>query len=495
MLPVPKTPPAAVVRGLLPFLAASAAWAAWAALPALAAAAERSVPGDHATIAEALATSAAGDAVVVAGGTYAEHDLELPGGVTLRARTGDDVVIDAATDGRHLVVRAGGESVLESIRFVNGITLDRRRRDGGSLRVDRDAHLTLRDCSFSGMHSSHYGGTIACEPGAVLTLERCTFEDSRATRNLSGRETAKRHLARDSMADGGVIHLGRRTKLDATDCRFAGAYAKDGGGAIFIDVDGAATLTNCSFENGASMEGGAISGKGAAIELVDCSFVGNRTERTFRSPARGGALFLEEGSLRVTGGSFEANVADQGGAIYLFRTSSASFDGALFAADTASGGGGALMAIDVPVTITHSVFRDNVAAKTSGGAILFGKATLGLDHCTFHANVAAQDGSAIYVSTPIDVKLERCIVSAGRGASALDGLDGRTMELSCCNVFGNEGGDWVRDLADQAGRAGNVSADPRYRNAKEGDLTLADDSPCRNAKDCGPIGADRTVGR
>lgn len=491
-LPVPKPPAVAVRRAFRPI---HAVFAFLAACPALAGAAERAVPGDHATLAEALAASAAGDVVVVAGGTYAEHDLDLPGGVTVRARPGDVVTLDAQEAGRHFVVRKGGESALESIRFVNGITLDRQRKDGGSLLVDRDAHLTIRDCSFTAMHSSHYGGTIACQPGVVLTLERCSFENSRATRNLSGRETSKRHLARDSMADGGVIHLGRRTKLTATDCRFADYHAKDGGGAIFVDVDGAATLTNCTFDGGSSMEGGAISGKGASIELADCTFTGNLTERTFRAPGRGGALFLEEGSLAVRGGAFRANVADQGGAVYLFQTTAASFDGTLFAADTASGGGGALMAIDVPTTIANSVFHANVAGKTSGGAILFGKATLTVTGSTFHANVAARDGSAIYASTPIDVKLDRCIVSGGRGAGALDGIDGRTMRLTCCNLSGNEGGDWVRDVADQAGKDGNLSADPRYRDAKAGDLALAKDSPCRDAKGCGRIGADLTAGR
>jgi hypothetical protein len=243
------------------------------------------------------------------------------------------------------------------------------------------------------------------------------------------------------------------------------------------------------------MEGGAISGKGAAIELIDCTFTGNMTERTFRAPARGGALFLEEGSLAVRGGAFRANLADQGGAIYLFQTTSASFDGTLFAADTASGGGGALMAIDVPTTIANSVFHANVAGKTSGAAILFGKATLTVTGSTFHANLAERDGSAIYASTPIDVKLDRCIVSGGRGATALDGIDGRTMQLTCCNLFGNEGGDWVRDIADQAGKSGNVSVDPRYRDAKTGDLDLAKDSPCRDAKGCGRIGAEGTTGR
>ncbi|MBZ0268311.1 right-handed parallel beta-helix repeat-containing protein, partial [bacterium] len=464
-------------------------------LPGAAPGAELAVPGAHATLAEALAAAAPGDVVMLAGGTYTERDLTLPPGITLRGRSGERVVLDAESLGRHFVVQAGGDTVVESIEFRNGITLDRRRRDGGSLLVDRDASLTLRHCSFTGMHSSHFGGTIAAQPGATLVLEGCTFENSRATQNLTGQEMGRRHVSRDNLSHGGVIHMGRRTHLTATDCSFVQSHAKDGGGAVFIDVDGVAAFTRCRFENGTCMEGGAVSAKEAALGFDGCTFRNNATTRTYRAPGRGGAIFQEEGSLRIAGCSFEGNLADQGGGIYLFQTTAASIEGSLFAADTANGGGGALMAIGVPTTIRNTVFRDNVAAKTSGGAILFGRATLALANCTLHANVAARDGSAIYASTPIEVTLDRCIVSAGRGATALDGIDGRTMELTCCNLSGNEGGDWVRDLAARAAEDGNVSVDPRYRDADGGNLALADDSPCRDAKGCGRMGANREENR
>ncbi len=47
------------------------------------------VPADAPSIGAALALASAGDVVEVACGTYFEHDLAMPAGVTLRSETGD----------------------------------------------------------------------------------------------------------------------------------------------------------------------------------------------------------------------------------------------------------------------------------------------------------------------------------------------------------------------------------------------------------------------
>jgi hypothetical protein len=57
--------------------------------------------------------------------------------------------------------------------------------------------------------------------------------------------------------------------------------------------------------------------------------------------------------------------------------------------------------------------------------------------------------------------------------------------LTCCDVYGNEGGDWVGCIADQYGIDGNISEDPFFC---EGSLYLSSDSPCLYGP-CGQIGA------
>ena len=50
--------------------------------------------------------------------------------------------------------------------------------------------------------------------------------------------------------------------------------------------------------------------------------------------------------------------------------------------------------------------------------------------------------------------------------------------LSCCDLCGNSGGDWVGCIEDQFGIRGNISEDPLFCGPDNGDLTLQDCSPC-----------------
>jgi len=59
-------------------------------------------------------------------------------------------------------------------------------------------------------------------------------------------------------------------------------------------------------------------------------------------------------------------------------------------------------------------------------------------------------------------------------------------------VYGNAGGDWTGCIADQYGINGNISEDPLFCDAENGDFTIRDDySPCApaNNPECGLIGA------
>ena len=66
-----------------------------------------------------------------------------------------------------------------------------------------------------------------------------------------------------------------------------------------------------------------------------------------------------------------------------------------------------------------------------------------------------------------------------------------TITLSCCDIYGNSGGDWIDCIADQYGIDGNISLDPMFCDLEDLILTLDCRSPCapENNPECGQIGA------
>ncbi|MBD3160747.1 MAG: hypothetical protein GF346_01270 [Candidatus Eisenbacteria bacterium] len=89
-------------------------------------------------------------------------------------------------------------------------------------------------------------------------------------------------------------------------------------------------------------------------------------------------------------------------------------------------------------------------------------------------------------------RFERTIVAFNECVSI--GVGGGEVDLSCVDLFGNTGGDWVEEIADQYGVEGNFSLDPLFCGPTEGDFTLRADSPCLpgnhpNGDDCRLIGA------
>ncbi len=63
--------------------------------------------------------------------------------------------------------------------------------------------------------------------------------------------------------------------------------------------------------------------------------------------------------------------------------------------------------------------------------------------------------------------------------------------LTCCDLYGNAGGDWVGCIADQSGVSGNLSADPLFCDRPGDDFTIDAMSPCAPTlrPTCGLIGA------
>ena len=88
----------------------------------------------------------------------------------------------------------------------------------------------------------------------------------------------------------------------------------------------------------------------------------------------------------------------------------------------------------------------------------------------------------------------QCIVSYSTQGEGIY-CDGSPIPVfTCCDIYGNAGGDYVTCLSGLDGVDGNFSACPSFCNVEAGDFFICDGSPCAPGNhpaghECGLIGA------
>jgi len=286
-------------------------------------------------------------------------------------------------------------------------------------------------------------------------------------------------------------------------------------GFLFDDGEGPGSLLRgITISNGLILVGGDVDGGGLCIKeasptIEKCIISGNRVISDSHYCLGGGVAIRGESShpvfdgctissnycniggtqMGLGGGVYSQNASpqfvdceisdnqsrDSGGGFYA-NSGAPVLDGCLFARNESSSGAGANLFCDFQAT--HCTCGANVAANSGGGAVV-GHGTL--SNCTFVGNSAANHGGGIS-SQAIGAVLEYCIVAmstSGEGVYELnDGPPRSGISLSCCDVYGNVGGNYGGTLLDQTGMNGNISEDPLFCDMYVDDFTLNASSPC-----------------
>jgi hypothetical protein len=233
-----------------------------------------------------------------------------------------------------------------------------------------------------------------------------------------------------------------------------------------VDCDSLTIIKGFTIANGTpymgnpGFGGGMTIGRSPGIVIENCRFVGNTTHY-------GGGVFCQDCSPKFMSCIFKGNYGiTEGGGLYCAYDASPTLENCLFVGNRAGWGAGLFcLVISAPKLIG----------------------------CTLYANRAYDGGGAIYcreVSAPV---LERTIIAYSTEGGAIVCEDEMSsVSLTCCDIYGNAGGDWTGCIADQSGVNGNISADPLFCAAEDGDFSVESCSPCLpgnhpDGYDCGGV--------
>ena len=350
--------------------------------------------------------------------------------------------IDAAVDGDVVTLTDGtftGEGNRDLDYLGKAITLQSQSGDPATCVIDcegsaADPHrgiqlisgepggAALVGISITGGHVFHpdYGSAVWCANGSTAAISSC---------DISGNQ-------------GIAVWVQNNCTVSFADCRLAGNFGPTCGA---IDADGATLqVSRCDFiENASEWRVGAVFAMSSEVEIAGCQFVGNAAPEA-------SAVELNSGGVLSLSDCFFADNACTGigGTVVLWICSAAAVERCTFAGNTSADGCAAIYAHKVGETRARN--------------------------CTFWGN-ACPDGTIFADS--YDFILENCILAGATEGSAISSPDDYAT-LSCCNIYGNAGGDWVGAIADQYGTGGNICADPLLCDPEHGDFRLDSASPC-----------------
>ena len=274
------------------------------------------VPADYPDIASALAVALPDDEVVIAPGTYLEHDLILPSGVVLRGATGNpaDVVIDGERAGRCIYgTDLNAASRIEALTLSNGLPAlgsTPHNSWGGGLMVDGGA-LSVANCVFTGNETAIGGGAFVTGTEAPTFID-CVFDGNEATESagllLNGicNPLVQNCVFRNgdrTMVGGGMTWAGLGHAL-IEDCTVEDNVVWETGGGVEVFGHGAvATLRRCLIRrNSAGQGAGGLSvGNYGHVILENCQIVDNEAEDYSGGINLGTSTILEATETTILG--------------------------------------------------------------------------------------------------------------------------------------------------------------------------------------------------
>lgn len=172
--------------------------------------------------------------------------------------------------------------------------------DGALICVDDGATVILKQCYINGMSMSNQGiSLIYVKSGGTLLLENCTFYNNTSTN-------------KGAVSFSECIRIENGAQVEVVSCNFE----SNGDGnlmsnAAAIENSGSCHITNTTFKGNTANRGSAImNNDNGILEIEDSTFDSNTcTSNGGYYARRGGAIFIQGGSVKITDSTFTGNKA------------------------------------------------------------------------------------------------------------------------------------------------------------------------------------------
>lgn len=279
---------------------------------------------------------------------------------------------------------------------------------------------------------------------------------------------------------GGLLCV--RTAPLIRNCVLRDNYCDNGGGGL-LSAHGSPMLVRCRFEaNSAFGEGGGMRCWGGHPVLTECEFLSNEANV-------GGGLACLGNDVHATDCTFTGNEGSPG-ALYCWGTT-ALIEGCFFDSNESPVYGGAVECKAGSPVFRRCTFWRNRGPAGGGAVYCQEAAEPTFLKCTFANNFTMYDAAGLRATEQSHATLAETIIAFGTNGRAIRCASGGSATLSCCDIYGNELGDWEECIEGQFGIDGNISADPLFCDLLDGDFTLSCDSPCAPGQNppCGLMGA------
>ena len=459
-------------------------------------------------------------------GSYAVTDtVIIPVGDTLTIDPGVDVLFSA--DVPFIVegsLHANG-TMADSVRFLPGVW-----PEWGGVRITSVSASSMSFARISGgvadgpAEDAYGGGLYVSGPGAIVTLQDVAISGNSAQYGggLYVTTGASVAMLRTSIAnntvtwDGGGLYVYDNCDIALEDCSIVGNHADyDGGGGVvytstFGMLDGVISGNRCENRSGGGLWFGRSDVTMSGAGVYDNVTVWNG----------GGGLYFEDSctvdlsSCAITGN----DVAYSGGGVYIEDSPSALIVDCDISNNTAheadASFGGAFYIYNSNVTIQDSRLTGNLATYGGGGLWIERDTDVSIERTIIAGNTAHFEGGAIAAWRNAGVDLVNCTVAGNTNTNGVEDLGGgfnvwiSPITITNTIVHGNVpsnayiwAGDPVSFTAEYSdfggdttwAGTGNISADPMFVDAANGDYSLAEGSPAINAGDpASPLDPDGT---